>query len=86
MTLVNPLGLHARPAAIIAKMARTAEKSIWLVHGDDRADAASIIEVLAMGGTRGKEFVLEADSEADLHLLEAIATAFAQGFGEKNDG
>ncbi len=86
VTLVNPLGLHARPAAIIAKIARTAEKNIWLGDKDYKADAASIIDILSISGTKGKSFVLEAESESDLPLLDAIVAAFENGFGEVTDG
>ena len=86
VTLVNPLGLHARPAAIIAKIARTAEKNIWLGDENHKADAASIIDILSINGTKGKTFILEAESESDLHLLDAIVAAFENGFGEVTDG
>lgn len=83
---MNPLGLHARPAAMIAKIARTAEKSIWLGDGDYKADAASVIDILSIGGIKGKAFVLEAESENDLPLLEAIVAVFKNGFGEVTNG
>jgi len=83
---MNPLGLHARPAAIIAKIARTAEKSIWLGDGSHKVDAASVIEILTINGTKGKVLLLEAESEKDLPLLEAIAAAFKNGFGEVKNG
>lgn len=86
VTLVNSLGLHARPAAVIAKIAQKAESGIWISSGNDRVDAASIIEILSMGGTKGTAFVLEAESEVDLPLLDAIAEAFLNGFGEEIDG
>jgi phosphotransferase system HPr (HPr) family protein len=86
VTLVNPLGLHARPAAIIAKIARTAEKTIWLGDRNYKADAASVIDILSISGTMGKTFVLEAESELDLPLLDRIEAAFENGFGELTDG
>lgn len=86
VTLTNPLGLHARPAAMIAKIARTAEKNIWLGDGDYKADAASVIDILSISGTKGKIFVLEAESENDLPLLEAIVAVFKNGFGEVTNG
>ena len=84
--MINPLGLHARPAAMIAKIARTAEKNIWLGNGNYKADAASVIDILSISGTKGKVFVLEAESENDLPLLEAIVAAFENGFGEVTNG
>ena len=83
---MNPLGLHARPAAMIAKIVRTAEESIWLGDENHKADAASVIDILSISGTMGKVFVLEAESENDLPLLEAIVAAFENGFVEMTNG
>ncbi|SMC76848.1 PTS HPr component phosphorylation site [Desulfocicer vacuolatum DSM 3385] len=71
---------------MIAKIARNAEKNIWLGDENYKADAASVIDILSISGTKGKIFVLEAESKKDLPLLDAIVAAFENGFGEMTNG
>lgn len=82
----STLGLHARPAAMIAKITRNAENSVWLTDGDNRADASSVIDILTINGKKGKSLVLEVESENDIHLLDTLADFFQSGFGENTDG
>ena len=39
VTIINELGLHARSAAKIAKLAQPATGSVWIAKGDQKADA-----------------------------------------------
>ncbi|MBF0203665.1 MAG: HPr family phosphocarrier protein [Desulfamplus sp.] len=79
-------GLHARPATMIAKIARNAEKSIWIIDGKNRADASSVIDILTINGKKGKTIVLEVDGENDIHLLDTLVDFFESGFGENTNG
>ncbi|MBF0302013.1 MAG: HPr family phosphocarrier protein [Desulfamplus sp.] len=82
----NGLGLHARPASMIAKITQNAENAVWLNDGNNRADASSVIDILTINGKKGKTLVLEVESERDIHLLETLADFFQSGFGENTDG
>lgn len=82
----NELGLHARPAAMITKMVQHAERTIWLVDGEHRADASSVIDILTLNAGKGKKLTLESESEIDRSILEALAGFFASGFGENGNG
>ncbi len=84
--VVNDLGIHARPAAMIAKFAQNAEKTVWIDSKENRADASSVIDILSIGGQKGSSLVLEAESENDMDILDAIAKLIENGFGENIDG
>ena len=85
-TIVNVLGMHARPAAMIAKLAQNAVAVIWIGVDDNRADASSIIDILSLGCSRGYEVTLEAENEEDLPILDSIKEIIDKGFGENLDG
>ena len=85
-TIVNVHGMHARPAAMIAKAAQDAVAIIWVGAGDNRADASSIIDILSLGCSRGCEVTLEAENEDDLPILDSIKEIIDKGFGEDSDG
>ena len=54
VTIVNELGLHARSAGLIAKLAAKAKSRVWLERAGNRADAASILDILTLECSRGK--------------------------------
>ncbi len=80
--VINDLGMHARPAAQIAKMAMTAEKDIWLSDGTTRVDAASIIDILTLCALKGSCLHIQAESSEDAAVVENIKAFFDDGFGE----
>jgi len=86
VTISNRLGLHARPAAMIAKITMNAENSVWLIDGNNRADASSVIDILTINGRQGKTLDLEVTGENDIHLLDILVDFFKSGFGEDTDG
>lgn len=78
----NPLGLHARPAAMIAKLAMKAHGDIWLSMGGETVDASSIIDILSLACTDGARITLKAESQSDIETLKEIRLLFEKGFNE----
>jgi len=85
VTIINDLGIHARPAAMIAKLAQKADKTVWIDSGDNKADASSIIDILSIGGHKGSILMLEVESENDIHIIDSILQLIKNGFGENID-
>ncbi|MBA3028854.1 MAG: HPr family phosphocarrier protein [Proteobacteria bacterium] len=82
LTIRNELGLHARPAAQIAKIAQNAKSRVWLLKDEDTADASSIIDLLSMACVSGSKIIIQVEDGSDLEILEAIAELVEAGFGE----
>ena len=80
--IINELGLHARAAAIIAKIAQTATSTIWIVKGNEKADAASVIDILTLECTKGTWVILKSENPTDHHVLLDILESIQSGFGE----
>jgi len=78
----NELGLHARAAARVAELAKQAGAKIWLLKDGQKVDAASIIDILTLGGHKGARIILSADDPADTDTLNKIETLFKDNFGE----
>ena len=78
----SPFGLHARPAAMIAKLAMRARSGIWLTCENETVDASSIIDILSLACTNGARLTLEAESSSDIEILEEIRALFEKGFNE----
>jgi phosphotransferase system HPr (HPr) family protein len=77
--------MHARPAAMISKLAQKAEKGVWIGIGDNRAEASSIIDILSIGCRQGTQVMITVESENDIPILESISHLIEAGFGEDSD-
>ncbi len=78
----NPFGLHARPAALIAKLAMKASAGIWMTANGETIDASSIIDILSLACTDGTHITIEAESISDVEILREIRSLFEKGFDE----
>ncbi len=81
-TVVNALGMHARPAAKIAEMAQDASGEIWLSDGTSTVDASSIIDILTLCAVTGTRISIYTEKEEDSELADQIKAFFDIGFGE----
>ncbi len=75
VTVGSSVGLHARPAAIIAEAADGFDDEIILklVGGDeDGVDAASSLMIMTLGAEKGAEVIVESDDEAAVEAIAAL--------------
>lgn len=84
--LANAHGLHARPAKILAQLAKEFEGEIRvrvLETGENAVSAKSLSKLLSLGARRGQtlEFIAEPTIAAD--ALPALLAAVEQGLGEE---
>lgn len=80
--IVNELGLHARSAAKLSEIARTAKSKIWIIKDGEKADATSIIDMLTLACSKGTTVTIAADYPADIKILNRIEALIQNGFGE----
>ena len=83
ISITNELGLHARPAALIAKLARSAKHNVWIVRDEEKVDATSIIDILSLACLKGTEITLKVDDRVDIDILNQITELAETGFTEK---
>ena len=82
--VVNHLGLHARAAGQLVKLARRFTSSIILrkPDGSAEADARSMLSVLALAASINSRLIVEIDGEDERAAMDAITQFFETGFGE----
>lgn len=78
VVLRNRLGLHARPAAAVARTASSFVSRIT-VNG---ADARSVLALVALGAVGGTEVVLDAAGPDARRAVTALVAELEEGFGE----
>jgi phosphocarrier protein len=82
LVIVNELGLHARSAAKLAKLAQQARKGVWLEKDEERIDAKEVIDILTLAAAKGDQVRITIDHSQDRETLERIARLIQDGFGE----
>ncbi|PCF95766.1 phosphoenolpyruvate--protein phosphotransferase [Vreelandella nigrificans] len=84
--VLNPHGLHARPAKQLVQTARAQPMpvNVRLEEGSaTNVSAASLTKVIGLGARRGQWLVFSAEGEQASAALEAVAAAVEDGLGEK---
>ena len=82
--IINPLGLHARAAAQLVRLAGTFKSRVTRVRLDNQvfADAKSILSVLTLAAGKGTELKLTVEGIDEQAAFDGIREIFAKGFGE----
>jgi len=80
--IINELGLHARSAAKIAKLAQNAESTVWLIRDEEKADASSILDILTLACPKGSKITLKVNNKSDINILNSIVELVEKGFEE----
>ncbi|WP_350352889.1 phosphoenolpyruvate--protein phosphotransferase [Microbacterium sp. A8/3-1] len=79
----NPLGIHARPAALIAKASAGSDVRLRRLPDGPDASAASLSRLLILGARQGDE--VEVTARGADAALDRVVALFDDGFGEGVD-
>jgi PTS hybrid protein len=83
--LINPMGLHARPAALLVQMAGEFSADIELTNttaGRGPVNAASVIGLLSLAASKNDQIRIEANGRDANQAVNAVKQLVLQGFGE----
>ena len=79
----NKLGLHARAAAQLVRIASGFESEIKLVKDEETANAKGIMGLMMLAATHGTQLELQAEGPDEDNAFEAIQQLFDSRFGEE---
>ena len=79
-TIIDPVGIHARPAGVLVKEAKKYASAVSVVKGDKKADAKKLMVLMGLGVKCGDEVTVEVDG-AD----EDTAVTALEAFFKEND-
>lgn len=83
LEILNRLGLHARPAALIAQTAAKFESSIELTKDQVTINAKSIMGVMMLAAEFGARLRLTVKGPDETQAFESIKKLFADKFNEE---
>ena len=80
----NRLGMHARPAMILAETAQGFESDITVrrTDQDDSVDAKSIMQLMMLAATEGTELEIKADGHDAEQAVQRLIELIKSGFDE----
>ena len=82
LTIVNPSGLHLRPAGVLSQTAMEFKCDVIIESGEKRIVAKSVLNVMAAGIKCGTEINLICDGEDEAEAMETLTKAIESGLGE----
>lgn len=82
VTIVNKLGLHARPSAKLSQTAGKFMADVWLTRNGRRVNAKSILGVMMLAAGQGSTLHLEAEGPDAEQAIAALRDLIGSGFGE----
>lgn len=86
VTIVNEAGLHARPAAILVKLAGEFKCDFFIHMYGYKVNGKSILGVMTLAAEKGAELELEFNGAEEKQAAEAIVELIEDGFGEEYEG
>lgn len=81
-TILNKLGIHARPAAQFVKMANRFKSEIMVEKDGEEVDGKSIMGLMMLAAGHGSVILVSAEGEDEEAALEAIGELIERKFEE----
>lgn len=78
-TIKDELGIHARPAGMLAKLAKSFDKTTVMVSKDGKeAKASQLMKLMGLGVKHGDEVTVSADGAGEEEAIAALQTFFEE--------
>jgi phosphocarrier protein len=84
VTVVNPLGLHARAAARFVHLATRFDAHVRVGRDSKVMDGKSIMGILLLAAARGTMLTISADGPDEQAAVDALVGLVSTGFGEES--
>jgi phosphocarrier protein HPr len=82
VTIINPLGLHARAAARFVHAASGFRSRILVSRGSREIDGKSIMGLLLLAAAQGSDIRMSAEGPDEADAMAALCALVARGFDE----
>lgn len=70
--VVNPTGLHLRPAGLLCQASMKFQSKVLLLHKEKEINAKSVLNVMASGIRCGTEIIVRCEGPDEEDALEAV--------------
>ena len=80
--VVNPSGLHLRPAGLLCQTSMKFKSKISILSQDNEINAKSVLNVMASGIKCGSEIEVQCTGDDEEEALEAVCNLISTGLKE----
>ncbi len=84
LVVQNKMGIHARPAAMIVRIANTYAGEVWVEKDDEQVNGKSIMGLMMLAAGKGSKLKIRTEGPADTgeKMLNDMAALFDNRFEE----
>jgi len=83
VVISNKLGIHARPATKLVRLASRGNSKVFITKDDQRVNAQSILGVMLLQAEHGSTILIEVDGEDEIIMLKKLVNLISSGFEEE---
>jgi phosphocarrier protein len=83
VTIVNRLGLHARPAAMFVRIASRHRAEIWVAKEGEEINGKSIMGLMMLAAGQGSKLRIRCDGPDADKAMEELEELIKAGFNEE---
>ena len=80
VTVLNEVGLHARPATFFIQKANEFKSFITIAKDERKVNAKSLLGVLSLGIVKGTKIILSADGADEEDAISQLEALIMSGF------
>lgn len=81
-TIINKLGLHARPAASFVKVSSAYDAEVWVEKDDEQVNGKSIMGLMMLAAGCGARITVTAEGPGEVEVMEKLEALVSGGFNE----
>jgi phosphocarrier protein HPr len=82
LTIVNRLGLHARPAAMFVRIASRHRSEIWVAKEGEEVNGKSIMGLMMLAAGQGSKLRIRCDGPDAEKAMQELEELIKVGFNE----
>ena len=82
ITIVNRLGLHARPAAMFVRVASRHRCEIWVAKEDEEINGKSIMGLMMLAAGQGSKLTIRCEGADADKVMEELEELIQKKFNE----
>lgn len=82
ITIINKLGLHARAATKLAKLANSFGAKIHVISESKTTDGKSIMSLMLLAASKGTEITLRTHGDDEIKAMDALCQLINNRFDE----
>lgn len=77
-TITDPVGIHARPAGMLAKKAAGFKSTVTVIKDEKKADTRRLMALMGLGIKCGETITVQAEGEDEQAAADGIKAFFTE--------